>query len=488
MQSSVAETVSKPAMRNRKQMSRMSSRSQLLSVDLGVEEPAQQIVPPFGLTLVQQLVEVLVDGVGRPLLEIMHLRTPIRDTQHHVGPDDAVLHGQEPGELLDGEAEQTEEHLRRERHGELLGEVHSAVSDEAVDQEVDGLFDRRFEEGRLSRGEDGIEQLSKLLVVGRVDLQRNEGTGILQVHGVRIRGEDLWMPKHLIGLRLPGHHDHAVEGKYRRAVTKGLEQGLRIRRRLGVHQVHRRIGGHGRLGHHPLLPPQGLPPETDVFILAQADRRRRPRVGPPPRKISYADRLSRTLGRGLGTRPFCPDEDPSPVTPATMKSRRTSMLIVRERIDQIEVLTLNRPEAANSLNPGLLDELGRALAEILDDDSARAVVVTGAGERIFCGGMDLSALGEFNEQSGGAGPRLGSEALAQFMGGTYPKPLVAAVNGAAVGGGLELVLACDLVVAAEHARFGLPEVKRGLYAAEGAPCSPYGYLRRSPWRWASPAG
>lgn len=143
------------------------------------------------------------------------------------------------------------------------------------------------------------------------------------------------------------------------------------------------------------------------------------------------------------------------------------MLIVRERIDQIEVLTLNRPEAANSLNPGLLDELGLALAEILDDDSARAVVVTGAGERIFCGGMDLSALGEFNEQSGGAGPRPGSEALAQFMGGTYPKPLVAAVNGAAVGGGLKLVLACDLVVAAEHARFGLPEVKRGLYAAGG---------------------
>lgn len=144
------------------------------------------------------------------------------------------------------------------------------------------------------------------------------------------------------------------------------------------------------------------------------------------------------------------------------------MLILRERRDHTEILTLNRPEAANSLNPELMDELGVALQEILDDDHARVVVLTGAGERVFCAGMDLSALGTFNDKTAaGAEPKLGTDALAAFMAGTYPKPVIAAVNGAAVGGGLELVMSCDLVVAAEHARFGLPEVKRGLFAAGG---------------------
>ncbi len=147
------------------------------------------------------------------------------------------------------------------------------------------------------------------------------------------------------------------------------------------------------------------------------------------------------------------------------------MLIERERIGQIEILTLNRPEAANSLNPPLLAELGVALEDILGDDSARVVVVTGAGEKIFCAGMDLSTLGGW-EGEGNGGERPGAETLARFMGGTYEKPLVAAVNGAAVGGGMELVLSCDLVVAAEHARFGLPEVKRGLFAAGGGTLLP----------------
>ncbi len=142
------------------------------------------------------------------------------------------------------------------------------------------------------------------------------------------------------------------------------------------------------------------------------------------------------------------------------------MLVLRERHGHTEVLTLNRPEAANSLNPPLMDELGLALQQILDDVDARAVVVTGAGDRVFCAGMDLSSLGGWDDQGPG-NDRPGAAALADFMGGTYPKPLIAAVNGAAVGGGLELVMACDLVVACDRARFGLPEVKRGLYAAGG---------------------
>lgn len=145
------------------------------------------------------------------------------------------------------------------------------------------------------------------------------------------------------------------------------------------------------------------------------------------------------------------------------------MLILRERRGHTEILTLNRPEAANSLNPELTEQLGVALREILDDDDARAVVLTGAGDRVFCAGMDLAALGAWNDAAadGDAVPRPGADALAEFMAGTYAKPVVAAVNGAAVGGGLELVMNCDLVVAAEHARFGLPEVKRGLFAAGG---------------------
>lgn len=143
------------------------------------------------------------------------------------------------------------------------------------------------------------------------------------------------------------------------------------------------------------------------------------------------------------------------------------MLVIRERVGQVEILTLNRPEAANSLNPPLMEELGTALHELLGDDDARAVVVTGAGERVFCAGMDLAALGAWNQDGGDAPDRPSARVLADFLAGSYPKPLIAAVNGAAVGGGLELVMACDLAVAADHARFGLPEVKRGLFPAGG---------------------
>ncbi len=138
------------------------------------------------------------------------------------------------------------------------------------------------------------------------------------------------------------------------------------------------------------------------------------------------------------------------------------MILERRREGPVEVLTLNRPEAGNSLSPELLHDLGAALADINDDRSVFAVVLTGAGDRIFCAGMDLKAFGEGAQSV--ADPRASAMQQAMFA-GEYPKPVIAAVNGAAVGGGLELVLGSDLVVAASHARFGLPEVKRGLFAA-----------------------
>ncbi len=143
------------------------------------------------------------------------------------------------------------------------------------------------------------------------------------------------------------------------------------------------------------------------------------------------------------------------------------MILERAQHDRVQVLTLNRPEAANSLDPALLGELSATFAEIADDPATQAVVLTGAGERIFCAGMDLRA---FSQGGGGdetaPAPKTGGDPTALFR-DLCPKPVIAAVNGAAVGGGFELVLACDLVVAADHARFGLPEVKRGLLPGGG---------------------
>lgn len=141
------------------------------------------------------------------------------------------------------------------------------------------------------------------------------------------------------------------------------------------------------------------------------------------------------------------------------------MILERRREGPVEVLILNRPEAGNALSPELLADLGAALADIDGDADVHAAVLTGAGDRIFCAGMDLKAFGASGSAApASSDPRAASMQQALFS-GEYPKPVVAAVNGAAVGGGLELVLGSDLVVAADHARFGLPEVKRGLYPA-----------------------
>jgi enoyl-CoA hydratase len=146
------------------------------------------------------------------------------------------------------------------------------------------------------------------------------------------------------------------------------------------------------------------------------------------------------------------------------------MILEREQHGKVQVLRLNRPEAANSLNPELLRELGRAFHDSAADDDTQVLVLTGAGARIFCAGMDLRA---FSQSEGGPGKGSGGStadpgAPPAFDFRTLPaKPVIAAVNGAAVGGGFELALACDLVVAADTARFGLPEVKRGLFAGGG---------------------
>ena len=154
-----------------------------------------------------------------------------------------------------------------------------------------------------------------------------------------------------------------------------------------------------------------------------------------------------------------------------MTTQQEGGVLLRRREGLVEILTLNRPDQGNSLSPELLATLGAALDELAVDDAVRAVVLTGAGERIFCGGMDLRAFSEAPSEPA-AGPAeerapaaagTPSSGTGALFDGSYVKPVIAAVNGAAVGGGFELVLGSDLVVAAEHARFGLPEVKRGLF-------------------------
>ena len=144
-------------------------------------------------------------------------------------------------------------------------------------------------------------------------------------------------------------------------------------------------------------------------------------------------------------------------------------VLERERRGAVEVLTLNRPERRNALNRELQGALADAFAELEADDAVRAVVLTGAGDRAFCAGMDLKEFAESprDEQQPDPDDDTVVPARHQLVSWEYPKPLVAALNGAAVGGGFEIMMACDLAVAAEHVTFGLAEVKRGLMPGGG---------------------
>ena len=138
-------------------------------------------------------------------------------------------------------------------------------------------------------------------------------------------------------------------------------------------------------------------------------------------------------------------------------------VVERDRRGNVEILTINRPEARNAINGEVSVAMSGALDELENDKECWVVIVTGAGDRAFSAGMDLKAFasGELGAITSAPG---GFAGLTQR---DFPKPIIAAVNGAALAGGCEIVLACDMVVAAEHATFGIPEVKRGLIAGAG---------------------
>jgi enoyl-CoA hydratase len=135
--------------------------------------------------------------------------------------------------------------------------------------------------------------------------------------------------------------------------------------------------------------------------------------------------------------------------------------VLTETRAQVLVITINRPEAKNAVNSAVAAGMAAALDELDSNDALRVGVLTGAGGT-FCAGMDLKAF------LAGDLPVIEGRGLAGLTQAPPRKPLIAAVEGWALAGGFEIALACDLVVAAETARFGVPEVKRSLIAGAGA--------------------
>lgn len=136
-----------------------------------------------------------------------------------------------------------------------------------------------------------------------------------------------------------------------------------------------------------------------------------------------------------------------------------------DREDDLAVIVIDRQEKLNALNPDVIDDLGAAFASVREDPSVRGVLLTGAGDKAFVAGADIGVLAEMSPATGVEVSRQGQAVFASIE--RFPKPVVAAVGGYALGGGCELALACHLRVASEHARFGLPEVGLGIIPGYG---------------------
>jgi enoyl-CoA hydratase len=142
----------------------------------------------------------------------------------------------------------------------------------------------------------------------------------------------------------------------------------------------------------------------------------------------------------------------------------TSHLLI-SREGGVATITINRPEARNALNAASIDELRRTVLDLRRDDRVRAVVVTGAGDKAFVAGADITELATLSPMEARALSQRGQHVfdVVEHLG----KPVIAAVNGFALGGGCELAMACTLRIAAQSARFGQPEVNLGLLPGYG---------------------
>ncbi|MEW6107165.1 MAG: enoyl-CoA hydratase/isomerase family protein, partial [Bacillota bacterium] len=134
--------------------------------------------------------------------------------------------------------------------------------------------------------------------------------------------------------------------------------------------------------------------------------------------------------------------------------------VLVERKGNVALVTLNRPEAMNAINTEMAQSLSRVFSELDSDDETRVIVLTGAGEKAFSAGADLKERIGLSLQGLEAQRRMLVRAFDAV--GSARKPVIAAVNGYALGGGFELALLCDFIIAGDHAKLGLPEVKRGI--------------------------
>ena len=133
--------------------------------------------------------------------------------------------------------------------------------------------------------------------------------------------------------------------------------------------------------------------------------------------------------------------------------------------DDLALVYIDRPEKLNALNAEVVQELGQVFRELRDDDQVLGVILSGAGDKAFVAGADIGELAKMAPMSGVTVSREGQRVFAEVE--RYPKPVLAAVGGYALGGGCELALACHLRIASENARFGRPEVGLGIIPGYG---------------------
>ena len=139
--------------------------------------------------------------------------------------------------------------------------------------------------------------------------------------------------------------------------------------------------------------------------------------------------------------------------------------IIFEQQEEIAIIRFNRPKALNAINPTVIKEMSIALERITADSSIRVLILTGEGDKAFVAGADIATMRDFTPLEGRAFSRQGQDLLLQLE--ALPIPVIACVNGFALGGGNEVAMACDFVYAAESAQFGQPEINLGVIPGFG---------------------